>query len=261
MSFNLSQLRDFLSENKYVAYQLLSLFDDKTLKIYEVYLRQVNELTDIDINAIYHIKFNKLPLFQDEKEKIEQFQKERKISWKSIYNVMSAMVARNYDLLYQYAYVNDDPLPFQLSFITNKDFIDYIASINHVEDDILKDNKENLIEFYIQNNLFEPIQDNVRYAIIGGNLNIFKQMLEYYISRKGDNVNYNLLFMDATKYNNMNILKYLVEERHKLPDTQAMTYIAAMNNPQIYRYLVKHGAPPYNEDLYRDDFGDDLPNF
>lgn len=258
MSFNLSALRNFLSENKYLAYQLLSSFDDKTLKIYEVYLRQVNELTDTDINAIYHIKFEKLPLSQDEKEKIEQFQKERRVSWKSIYNVMSAMIAKNYELLYQYAFENDDALPFQLSLITNKDFI---STINHVELDILKYNKQNLIKFYIENNLFELIQDNVRYAIIGGNLDIFKQMLEYYISRKGDDLNYNLLFMDTTKYNNMNILKYLVKERHKLPDTQAMTYIAAMNNPQFYRYLIKHGAPAYDADLYRDEFGDNLPNF
>lgn len=261
MSFDITQLRKFLSENKYVAYQILSLFDDKTLRVYELYLRKVNELTDTDINAIYHIKFNKLPLSQDEKEKIEEYQKEKRVAWKLIYNVMSVIVSENYDLLIQYMFSDDDILPFQLAKITNKDFINYISTVHNFELDILKYNKQNLIKFYIQNKLFDPIQNNVRYAIIGGNLDIFKQMLEYYIQARGDNINYNLLFIDATKYNNINIIKYLVEERNKLPDINAMTYIAAMNNLYIYKYLYQKGAPAYDADLYRDEFGDNLPDF
>ena len=156
---DLVALKDFLENNKYEAYQLLATLDDRSLNEYMRY----PTLSNIDINAIYHLKFDKLPLGYNYYNAVTNYQQMSRTSWKTLYNIISAFLGGKHRLLAQYTFENDDISPFVIAPLIGERFnpafeeqhryIEEAVSNGHFFKYIFTYKKRNIIKYYLENNL------------------------------------------------------------------------------------------------------------
>ena len=262
MNFDLNKLKEFLESNKYVAYRILSTLDDRTLIQYERYLK----LNEQDLNAIYHLKFEKLPLEDKYAQQVTYFQQTTRTEWKKIYQIINLVIGGHHQKLLE----NDDILPLQVAKLIGEHlytdgkciqsrYRDDMNICSNINNTLFRYGKEKIIDYLISNNMIQLGYNYLEKVVEFGSLNWFKKIFKYYQERNHTLNNYSSLIYYAAIHNHNDILKYIVEDLDQIPDAYHMTFILWLN-PEVYKYLRSYGAPPYDEQLWLDEISETLPS-
>lgn len=203
------------------------------------------------------------------KSRIEEFQRETKTSWRVIYKIVNAILLKNYNLLIRYAFENDNILPFEISELLGFKLNPTIDLQNrYTNEDIYKPffrqlillyRRENIVNYFIEKNYIQLNTDDVLNAALSLSLDWFKYILQLYETKVSEFTEYSRLFENLCKKDNWEIIRYIVETLHKLPNAQDMAYIAATCDIAFYNYFRRYGAAPYDRLYYATFIDSDLP--
>lgn len=274
MDFDISQFNSFLEQDQRLAYEMFAILEDATLHTLIISNTYPEFFTPIGINAIYSRKVEKMPFTKDEKEAITYLQRITRIPWKNIYTVLTLLLQNNVNIdtgIKQYAADNDVYFPYELSKIIGRpldakqryqfqdnSMISYYPTI-----ELFYSPRPNLIKYLVDNDELDITDDSVEYSLQAKDLNWFKTVLQMFINKYGslDDNKYSDLIYIALINGSVDIVKYIVEDLGKIPNQETMSYVASENNPELYYYLIEHGAPPYDPTFYLTEIGNDLPDF
>ena len=189
---DIAKLNTILDINPYFAYEILSNFTDDVLIQLERAENYRHLFTPIGLNAIYQLRFSKLPLTEEQFSKIRELQRETNISWKNIYLILQPILQladmnmydetdlssedmlvkeRLMNKLCSYIADNDDLLPLKLMSVFNLKLGDYRFELLNKA---LVRKARNTINYIVNKLNYDIVFDDVNASIFAGDLEWFK---------------------------------------------------------------------------------------
>ncbi|AYV85903.1 MAG: hypothetical protein Solivirus1_60 [Solivirus sp.] len=219
-------MEELLRSSVYLSYEILSQLDDEELEIIENSKEYKDIFTSVGTNAIYKLKFDKLPINRDEKRQIEGLQNRTKTSWKTIYNIVNSLLEGMRDGIEIKAIKADDSIPFE------------IMSILKVPLNLVPVDKQ-----YIY-----PV---IRFCLTQGSVGVLQYLLNSeQITIYDIRTEYAFIFNQKMIYTKLfKTIKFLIENKVIIPDTVFLMEIRYKYNNEdgnkLIKYLLELGIPKF----------------